>query len=77
MAKKKTTPLGEADQLLEEFAHLERRAEALIAHHVAALAAGAPGVPKETIRACSVDAHGSGYSYSKVLRHLRTKLESK
>lgn len=61
--------------LLEEYAALEQRAETLIDGYVSVLETRSPGVPRPTLRQCTLDARSDGYSYPQVLRYLRERLK--
>jgi hypothetical protein len=74
MSRKHTTPLERLDALLDEYRHLEERAEKLIEEHISGLLFKAPGIPRTVLRQCAVDGRADGYSYPTALRHLRTKL---
>jgi hypothetical protein len=62
------------EELLEEYASLDERAEELIAEHIAAVKAAAPSQPLAVLRNIEIDNRAQGYSYASALRVLRGRL---
>ena len=76
MAKRKTRPVREVDELLEQYDRLEVKAEHLIEGYVTGLATKAPGIPRLALRQMTVDGNASGYSIPRALRYVRDKLSN-